>query len=519
MNINHIHSQIEISFDNDFITRLYKVTPVQIKLLRELAVRMQGKIDKVLLRKIEKLSKENPNLPQLKNYITVAYNKLGNVAKSIEINDQLLKEFPDYLHARLNAANHYIHSGELDKALPFLGENLDLKESFPARSEFHFSEVQSFYFTTVIYAIAKKDLPLAENRLAFYKAIDEENPRIEELEDRVDDLRCYLRFGEDDEFDDDFMILENTPPVTDRVEPPVFHHPEVHQLYQLGFKKAMPTLDIILSLPQATVIQDLELVLKDGIGRYPYFTNKEWSVFTHSFPLHALFLLMELKATESLNSILNFLQYEEEFIELYIGDFLTEEVWQCVYLLGKEKPILLKDFLLKPGVYSFSKSAVSQALIQISILEPHRSKEIEALFEEIINFFINAKEEDNVIDPTFLGLMIGDVADAKFIALFPLVEKLYDLNYIDLSLEGDFENFMKNHYEYSMSRSNYKVQTLSEIYSSPDFCEESEPIRELHQSPLNEPKVIQMPVVDRVKVNRNDPCPCGSGKKYKKCCG
>ncbi|MCG2697671.1 SEC-C domain-containing protein [Candidatus Parcubacteria bacterium] len=21
------------------------------------------------------------------------------------------------------------------------------------------------------------------------------------------------------------------------------------------------------------------------------------------------------------------------------------------------------------------------------------------------------------------------------------------------------------------------------------------------------------------KVGRNDPCPCGSGKKYKKCCG
>jgi uncharacterized protein YecA (UPF0149 family) len=23
----------------------------------------------------------------------------------------------------------------------------------------------------------------------------------------------------------------------------------------------------------------------------------------------------------------------------------------------------------------------------------------------------------------------------------------------------------------------------------------------------------------RQKVGRNDPCPCGSGKKYKKCCG
>ena len=29
----------------------------------------------------------------------------------------------------------------------------------------------------------------------------------------------------------------------------------------------------------------------------------------------------------------------------------------------------------------------------------------------------------------------------------------------------------------------------------------------------------QKPVVKKDKVGRNDPCPCGSGKKYKKCCG
>ena len=28
----------------------------------------------------------------------------------------------------------------------------------------------------------------------------------------------------------------------------------------------------------------------------------------------------------------------------------------------------------------------------------------------------------------------------------------------------------------------------------------------------------QEPVVVGAKVGRNDPCPCGSGKKYKKCC-
>ena len=30
--------------------------------------------------------------------------------------------------------------------------------------------------------------------------------------------------------------------------------------------------------------------------------------------------------------------------------------------------------------------------------------------------------------------------------------------------------------------------------------------------------VKKRPVVKKVKVGRNDPCPCGSGKKYKSCC-
>ena len=35
-------------------------------------------------------------------------------------------------------------------------------------------------------------------------------------------------------------------------------------------------------------------------------------------------------------------------------------------------------------------------------------------------------------------------------------------------------------------------------------------------APSEEPKTV---VNTKDKVGRNDPCPCGSGKKYKKCCG
>jgi preprotein translocase subunit SecA len=34
-----------------------------------------------------------------------------------------------------------------------------------------------------------------------------------------------------------------------------------------------------------------------------------------------------------------------------------------------------------------------------------------------------------------------------------------------------------------------------------------------------ETTTAQRPVIAKEKAGRNDPCPCGSGKKYKKCCG
>ena len=44
---------------------------------------------------------------------------------------------------------------------------------------------------------------------------------------------------------------------------------------------------------------------------------------------------------------------------------------------------------------------------------------------------------------------------------------------------------------------------------------------ERSQLRTNQPggEVKAQPVVKPEKIGRNEPCPCGSGKKYKKCCG
>ena len=43
--------------------------------------------------------------------------------------------------------------------------------------------------------------------------------------------------------------------------------------------------------------------------------------------------------------------------------------------------------------------------------------------------------------------------------------------------------------------------------------------RALLKAEKNRPAPVATPVKAEPKVGRNEPCPCGSGKKYKKCCG
>ncbi|MCK4260989.1 MAG: SEC-C domain-containing protein [Halanaerobiales bacterium] len=45
-----------------------------------------------------------------------------------------------------------------------------------------------------------------------------------------------------------------------------------------------------------------------------------------------------------------------------------------------------------------------------------------------------------------------------------------------------------------------------------------QPNRTMHTNAGDE-EVKKEPIVKGEKIGRNEPCPCGSGKKYKKCCG
>lgn len=65
------------------------------------------------------------------------------------------------------------------------------------------------------------------------------------------------------------------------------------------------------------------------------------------------------------------------------------------------------------------------------------------------------------------------------------------------------------------------VDRAIEIYTALDNHQKAAELKKELKDLIGTPKsrTVAATAVSAVKIGRNDPCPCGSGKKYKKCCG
>jgi hypothetical protein len=365
---------------------------------------------------------------------------------------------------------------------------------------------------------------LAENRLEVLTEINPEGSEVEKAEDYLTTARLLKGF----EASKAIGELEITPSFFGKklpeqtAEAPIFNHPEIQWLYEYDLAISEDKIDTILALPRVTLIQDLETVLKDCINRHEYFISSELGREKTTMALHAIFFLTELKASESLKAITHFLSYDEEFLDYWLGDFITEEIWSCFYFLGKEQQDLIKDFLVQPNTYTYCKTAATTALEQMAIYYPEMENELHHTFKEVYAKFEAATTADDLIDSSFLGSSMSDAFDCNFKDLLPTIQLLFNKGYISEDVCGDYDELIQN-YE---NKADYKfkqkdIKNLKELYTEVctiwysnqddnkfDMFDDYELIKE---TPL-------LPIRTEPKTGRNDPCPCGSGKKYKKCC-
>jgi preprotein translocase subunit SecA len=63
------------------------------------------------------------------------------------------------------------------------------------------------------------------------------------------------------------------------------------------------------------------------------------------------------------------------------------------------------------------------------------------------------------------------------------------------------------------------VRQILSVVPRPQAMERVQVAKPTSENLGGDQPIVRKPVVKGTKVGRNDPCPCGSGKKYKKCCG
>ncbi len=504
---------------------------------------------------IKKAIERFPNSPHLKNYLAVAYMNTEMEEESYKVNDRLIEEHPQYLFGILNKANEYLNKGEHEKMPGLMGENMELKDLYPEREMFHVTEMISFLETAIHYFIADNNFEATKSRVELLKELDPQNPLVLSFESTLSILGIGdegMPFGKDKYFPKpEFRTYDKS---VQTEQAPTFQNEIINKLYEAGFDIDQGIFEEILVLPRESAIQDLKKVLHDSVSRYDYFGKQvdkgNVGEAKLSFPIHATFLLGEMKASEAVEDVLECLRQGEDFLNFWYHDVLFEVYWQPLYKILPENQDTLKKFMFEPGIYTTAKSVISQTYLQYYLHNPEKREEIVAWYKEVLNTYLTTGNK-NLVDGELIAFMVCEVLDAKFDELLPLIEQLYDADYVEEYIAGTKEEVLNDfgkvppvspkqpllsifeQYDEILNDWHFDEEDeedeelLFEDWDADNWDESDEDLDDMLLQNLVEAKdnqndidhSDQAPIRRVPKIGRNEPCPCGSGKKYKKCCG
>lgn len=95
----------------------------------------------------------------------------------------------------------------------------------------------------------------------------------------------------------------------------------------------------------------------------------------------------------------------------------------------------------------------------------------------------------------------------------PGIKKLFDLGYVGTGICGSYNEVERDMYG---PERDYYTKELLNIYDR--YNQIINTWAGYKDDDYNKENTKDEPCRTDPKIGRNDPCPCGSGKKYKKCC-
>ncbi|MBD0260328.1 MAG: DUF1186 domain-containing protein, partial [Cytophagales bacterium] len=316
----------------------------------------------------------------------------------------------------------------------------------------------------------------------------------------------------------------------------------LREILALGREAAAPELEKVVN----DVLEGFDPDLPDG--KEP--AEDDW--YRHFYFLHALYLLDELDAEESLPLLLKLLRKDHDFLEYWFGDYLYEEVPDLITKLGRNQLPALMEAVNDSGLSLHSRHLVDKALLQIAVLHPGKRPDIIGFYRQYLRNVLghaDAIEEAYPEDEdesygldvyTYLGFLLSDLQQVNAIELESEIRQCYRQELVDESITGGEEDIEFRDGEAILYESIFERYEAMKEWPGDDspFNPDAENIRkrkalEKEKERLQREKELKkqaekdrlaqkyapQPVASSaLKVERNDPCPCGSGKKYKKCC-
>ena len=524
----------KISYSTDYQDKKYGVNETIKDLLADIYPDIE-KGKQSTIKKLHRLCKKYHRVPHFKNYLSSAYANAGLEKQARKINEWILEKHPDYLFGKINRANFLIFNGEAEKIPEVLGKEMELGALYPDRDEFHIDEVLSFYLAALRYYVEIGDMESAQIRYKLLSELDPDSP--ETAFATAEMMRLLMKTSPELTRWREFKAIERSVnPSGYRTETqtnkkPSFFHREIDQLYLHGFDIDPEIIRTILNLPRESLIQDLEAVLEDAINRYESIRKEVsvhgWHDEKYAFSIHALMILAELESEESLPVVLDLLRQGEELLDFYYGDGMEEFFSEPVAAIAKNRLDDLRSFVMEPGRWTYSRNIGITAAELIGRFDPGKRKQVIELFKEWIEFHLNQTDNDEVIDTTLISFMVWSCINLKATKLLLLIRSLYDNKLVHEEITGTFED-VKRDMRLNDNLQREKPETIWQKYDKlkqsyiNDFGHTDSEF-ETNPLPASQPNIepyhMPEPAENIFKdVGRNDPCPCGSGRKFKKCC-
>jgi hypothetical protein len=237
----------------------------------------------------------------------------------------------------------------------------------------------------------------------------------------------------------------------------------------------------------------------------------------YMLPIYAMFLLAQFREQRAYPLIADLFAVEDDELEPTMGDFVTEDLGRILASVSHGDMSRMQQLVENPNLDEYIRSAALTGMMTLVASGLRTREEILTYFQSLFRGGLE-REFSHVWNAlvsnssTLYPDMVYE--DIKQAYADDLVEPFFiKLENVKDDLEVGKEEILRRHV-YNNRHYTLISDTIEEMQGWAAFQRERKRTAPSPPPSLNK----QQTVVNTQKVGRNDPCPCGSGKKYKHCC-